>query len=202
MAATSSPGARAQSAIVRGLAALPDGRLARAVGRPVERDGQQLHVAPQLALRLSALAGEKDLADSSVAEARARITHDAATFEGPKVEVGSIAEVAAQGAEGPLRARLYTPAEADGPGPLLVYFHGGGFVVGDLDTHDNACRFLSRRSGVRVLAVDYRLAPECPFPGPFDDAVAAFRSAAERCPEFGADPDRLGVAGDSAGGNL
>src|SRR5438270_13742852 len=111
MAATSSPGARAQSAIVRGLAALPDGLLRRLVGRPVERDGQQLHVEPQLALRLLALAGEKDLADSSVAEARARITHDAAPSEGPEAGAGSIAEGAGQGAGGAARARVLTPAQ-------------------------------------------------------------------------------------------
>ena len=134
---------------------------------------------------------------------------DARAFEGPKVEVARVEETTVDGAAGPLRGRLYVPPDgraastisgaADG---LLVYFHGGGFVVGDLDTHDNVCRFLSRQAGVRVLAVEYRLAPEHRFPAPIDDAVAAFRFTAERASQFGATAERIGVSGDSAGGNL
>jgi acetyl esterase len=195
-------GARAQSGLVRGLAALPDRALRTIVGRPVVRDGQRLDVEAQLGLRLLALAGEKDLADSTVAEARSRVAHDAGTFEGPKVEVASAADTTVEGAAGPLGARLYVPLDAGSPGPLLVYFHGGGFVVCDLDTHDNLCRFLARQSGMRVLSVDYRLAPEHPFPAAIDDAVAAFRFAVEHAGELGADPTRLAVGGDSAGGNL
>ena len=75
-------------------------------------------------------------------------------------------------------------------------------MVGDLDTHDNVCRFLARHSGARVLAVDYRLAPEHPFPAPIDDALAAFAFAVEHAGELGADPARIAVGGDSAGGNL
>jgi acetyl esterase/lipase len=200
--------ARTQAGFVRGLAALPNRALRPLVGRPVVRDGQQLDVEAQLGLRLLALAGEKDLADSTVAEARTRVAGDAATFEGPKLPVERVSELNVQGASGELRARLYVPPD-DGRGsgagantPLLVYFHGGGFVVGDLDTHDNVCRFLSRHSGARVLAVDYRLAPEHPFPAPLDDALAAFAFAVEHADELGTDPDRIAVGGDSAGGNL
>jgi acetyl esterase len=85
---------------------------------------------------------------------------------------------------------------------LLVYFHGGGFVTCDLDTHDNSCRFLARQSGVRVLAVDYRRAPEHPFPAAVDDAAAAFDDVVGHAADYGADPARVGVGGDSAGGNL
>jgi acetyl esterase len=195
------PTARAQSAIVRGLAALPDRVLRGLVGRPVVRDGQELHVESQLGLRLLALAGEPELEELTVAEARARIENDARTFEGPKLQVSNVSEVNVDGAEGTIRGRLYVPAYTD-PGPLLVYFHGGGFVVGDLDTHDNACRFLSRQAGVRVLSVDYRLAPEHPFPAGIEDAIAAFRFAVEHAAELGTDADRIAVGGDSAGGNL
>jgi acetyl esterase len=195
-------GTRAQSGLVRGLAALPDRALRMMVGRPVVRDGQRLDVEAQLGLRLLALAGEKDLADSTVAEARARVAHDAGTFEGPKVDVAGAVDTTIEGAGGSIAARLYVPLDAGSRGPLLVYFHGGGFVVCDLDTHDNLCRFLARQSGMRVLSVDYRLAPEHPFPAPIDDAVAAFRFAVDHAGELGADPARIAVGGDSAGGNL
>ncbi|HEY2160605.1 MAG TPA: alpha/beta hydrolase [Solirubrobacteraceae bacterium] len=201
MAAAVPLSARLQAVVVRGLAALPDGVLRLLVGRPVVIDGQRLHVEAQLGVKLLALAGEPDLEHLTVADARARITADAATFEGPKVPVASASDMTVQGAEGLLSARLYIP-HGDDTGSLLVYFHGGGFVVGDLETHDNLCRFIATRSGARVLAVDYRLAPEHPFPAPIDDAVAAFRDAAERASELGCDPSRIAVGGDSAGGNL
>jgi len=106
------------------------------------------------------------------------------------------------GAAGPIPARLYTPADAATPSGLVVYFHGGGFVIGDLETHDAHCRRLAFHSGQRVMAVDYRLAPEHPFPAGHDDALAATRWAFDHAAELGADPARIGVGGDSAGGNL
>jgi acetyl esterase len=118
--------------------------------------------------------------------------------------VGSVRELQVDGAAGPLRARHYRPARADGSGPqpLLVFLHGGGFVIGDLDTHDEPCRLLCRHAQVQVLSVDFRLAPEHPFPAAVEDALAAFRWAVEHAEELGADPDRVAVGGDSAGGNL
>jgi acetyl esterase len=107
-----------------------------------------------------------------------------------------------EGAAASIAARLYTPPEAVTPGPCLVYFHGGGFVIGDLETHDAHCRRLAAGSGARVLAVDYRLAPEWPFPASHDDALAATRWAFDHAAELGVDPGRIGVGGDSAGGNL
>jgi acetyl esterase len=106
------------------------------------------------------------------------------------------------GAAGPIAARLYTPAGAASPGPGLVYFHGGGFVIGDLETHDGHCRRLASFSGVRVMAVDYRLAPEFPFPAGHDDALAATKWAFDHAGEIGFDKTRIAVGGDSAGGNL
>ena len=101
-----------------------------------------------------------------------------------------------------IKARLYTPPGAPGPTPGLVYFHGGGWVIGDLDTHDGHCRRLAAYAGVRVLSVDYRLAPEHPFPGPHDDALAATRWAFDRSAELHIDAARIAVGGCSAGGNL
>lgn len=103
---------------------------------------------------------------------------------------------------GGIPARLYTPAGAPAKSPGLVYFHGGGWVIGDLETHDGHCRRLAAYAGVRVLAVDYRLAPEHPFPASHDDALAAARWAFDHAAELGMDTARIAVGGCSAGGNL
>jgi acetyl esterase len=111
-------------------------------------------------------------------------------------------ELRVAGAAGEIPARLYTPPGAAATTAGLVYFHGGGFVIGDLDTHDGLCRRLAARAGIRVLSVDYRLAPENPFPASHDDALAATRWAFDHAAEIGFDPGRIAVGGDSAGGNL
>jgi acetyl esterase len=179
------------------------------VGRSVAVDGQQLHVEVQLALKLLALAGEPPPDSVTVADARARVAKDAHAFRGRQIDVGRVEQVTIPAASGAIGGRLYVP-EREGeqpggariPGGLLVYFHGGGFVVGDLETHDNLCRFLAQQAGMRVMAVDYRLAPEHRFPAAIDDALAAFRFAVEHADELGIDPARVAVGGDSAGGNL
>lgn len=106
------------------------------------------------------------------------------------------------GAEGPIAARLYTPAGAPATTPGLVYFHGGGFAIGDLESHDGHCRRLASFAGIRVLAVDYRLAPEHPFPAGHDDALASVKWVFDHAAEIGFDPTRVAVGGCSAGGNL
>ena len=116
------------------------------------------------------------------------------------VPVGSVEDLKVPGGAGEREARLYRP-EGDGPGPTLVYLHGGGFVIGDLDTHDQTCRRICRDADVAVLSVDYRLAPEHPFPAGLEDALAATEWAAAHLADLGGG-DRLAVGGDSAGGNL
>jgi len=195
---------RFESVLVRALADLPDGLLRMMVGRRVLIDGQELHVEAQLGLKLLALSRSPPLETLSVADARAQVAADARAFEGPKSSVARVDEITVSGAAGSLGARLYAP---DRPGEravlgLLVYFHGGGFVVCDLDTHDNTCRFLAQQSGAAVLSVDYRRAPEHRFPAAIEDALAAFRYAVQHAAELGADPGRVAVGGDSAGGNL
>lgn len=106
------------------------------------------------------------------------------------------------GPGGPLRVRRYVPVETTGPLPVVLYFHGGGWVLGGLDTHDSICRTLARKSGAMVVAVDYRLAPEHRFPAAIDDAWAALSWVAAQASSLGIDPKRIAVAGDSAGGNL
>jgi acetyl esterase len=117
------------------------------------------------------------------------------------VAVAAVEDTEVSGATGALRARVYRPGAA-GELPTIVFFHGGGFVLGDLDTHDNQCRALCRGAGAVVLSVEYRLAPEAPFPAAVEDCFAATRWAAEHVAELGGDAERIAVAGDSAGGNL
>jgi acetyl esterase len=118
----------------------------------------------------------------------------------PPPQVRTTQDIAVQGAAGPLAARVYRVSEATAP--TVVFFHGGGWVAGDLETHDRQARYLAVETGAVVVSVDYRRPPEVRFPGAFEDSFSAVRDVANRLTEFGGDPDRLGVAGDSAGGNL
>ncbi len=116
------------------------------------------------------------------------------------VPVASTEDRTVPGAEGDLRARVYRP-EGDGPFPVVALFHGGGFVIGDVETHDNMARAICRGASAVVVSVDYRLAPEHPFPAGVEDALAATRWLQQHLDELGGD-GRLAVAGDSAGGNF
>jgi acetyl esterase/lipase len=114
-----------------------------------------------------------------------------------------VRDVAMPGPGGPLPLRVYSPTDAGAaPMPALVFFHGGGWVAGDFDTHDGLCRRLAAAAGCRVIAVGYRLAPEHPFPAAFDDALAATRWIATHAAELGVDAARLAVGGDSVGAGL
>ncbi len=122
--------------------------------------------------------------------------------DAPAVEVGQVRELEVAGAAGPLKARLYVPEGAQGSAPGLVFFHGGGWVMGGLDSHDRPCRRICKVANIPVLAVDYRLAPEHAFPAAIDDAEAAFLWACDHAYELGMDKARIAVSGDSAGGNI
>lgn len=126
------------------------------------------------------------------------------TSEPDAPELADVRSLIIPGAAGPIKARLYVPLGAGiPPGPGILFFHGGGFVLGDLDSHDMLCRRLAEGSRCRVLAIDYRLAPEHSFPCAHDDALAAWAWVQEKGGALaGLDPARLAVAGDSAGGNI
>lgn len=135
----------------------------------------------------------------SVAEGREMLDE---LFIDPDPEpVGEVLETAIQGPEEPIPLRIYAP-EAEGPHPVLVFFHGGGWVRGSLEGYDGLCRRLANRSDALVVSVDYRRAPEDPFPAGFEDCYAATEWAGEHAADLGGDPDRIAVGGDSAGGNL
>ena len=119
--------------------------------------------------------------------------------------VARVEALSAPGPAGAIALRLYAPVareQQQGPLPVLVYYHGGGWVIGDLDTHDTLCRQLANEAGCAVVAVDYRMGPEHPFPAAVDDCVAATRWIAREAQALGLDAARMAVGGDSAGGNL
>ena len=117
------------------------------------------------------------------------------------IPVAAVTNLSIPGPAGPIPARHYRPVDGDGE-PVLVFYHGGGQVVGDLETHDDLCRQICREGGLHVLSVEYRLAPEHKAPAGSDDAFTAFRWALDHAAEMGADAGRVAVGGDSAGGNL
>ena len=153
-----------------------------------------LHPQAASLLQVVASLGDPPIEEQTPAQARA-IRATRARMEGQPVH-----EVRALVAGG-VASRLYRPTDRDGLG-LLVYFHGGGWVVGDLDSHDNVCRAIANGSGHAVLSIDYRLAPEHPFPAPLEDALTATRWAYDHAAELGCRADRVAVGGDSAGANL
>jgi acetyl esterase len=137
-----------------------------------------------------------------LAEERALFEATFTRLAGPPVDVGHVQDVLAPGPRGPIPVRIYTPLGASGALPLLVFFHGGGYVCGSRDSYDAVCRLLTQESGCVVASVDYRLAPEFPAPAPFEDSYAAFVWLATHAAEFGADGTRIAIGGDSAGGGL
>jgi acetyl esterase/lipase len=195
-------GVRVQYHLAKLLAGLPPGMQVRLSGRPpIQLDGDTLAPEVQLSLALLERRGEprpETLTPTQAREVRRRL---AAVYAGRPVQVGRVTDLRLDTVV-PLDARHYEPAEPGAPHPLLVYYHGGGFVYGDLDTHDRVCRLLCRHAGAHVLAVDYRLAPEHRFPAAVEDARESLRWAFASANRLGADPRRVGVAGDSAGGNL
>ena len=197
---------RFEHKFARGMLALLDKAPAALLSRfALSRDGTRLHPEIQLLLKLRELAGGPDkLTNASVEQARERMRRDARVHNRQPIAVGAVHDLTYPGATGPLKARHYVPPRANlkKPRPLLVFFHGGGFTLGDLDTHDAPCRALCRELDVHILSAEYRLAPEHPFPAAIEDARAALRFAQAHAEQLGADPKRVGVAGDSAGANL
>ena len=195
---------RVEAATFRRLIGLPRPLMRRLAGRPVVVDGQTLDLETQWMLRLKELAREAGVESLPIAQGRTALARQTALVGG-RQPIGEVRDIDVPGADGAMAARLYVPRSRIGdpsPSPLLVFMHGGGFIYGDLESHDPVCRVLAERADVRVLALDYRLCPEHRFPAAVDDCWTAYQWVAEHAEQLGADPDHLGVGGDSAGGCL
>ncbi len=174
----------------------------RFMTRSITIDGNTLDPTMQLILAGQKLSGEEGLSAADDPETCRRNMHQfTQMLDRKRLPVGAVSDLSIPGPAGPIPARHYRPAD-DEVGPLLVYFHGGGYVIGDLDTVDNLCRMICRGAGIHVLSVDYRLAPEHPAPAAVEDCYAAYRWALEHGPELGTRPGVVAVGGDSAGGAL
>jgi len=152
---------------------------------------------PQAAALIASAAGGKPVEEMTIEEGRAALEERVRLMGGSPQEVATVRDLSAAS----VPVRVYAPS-ADQPLPALVFFHGGGWVKGSLQSHDVVCRAIANGAGCVVVSVDYRLAPEHQFPAAIDDAFASLQYVAAHAAELGIDPDRLAVAGDSAGGNL
>ncbi len=172
-------------------------RVSRTRGKP----GMQLDSQLAVMLALAELAGADVLADTPE-KARQRLVDGARVADAPPPEDVEARDLSAQGPAGAIPLRLYEPSGLERPSAGLLYLHGGGWVAGSIESHDRLCRRLAGRARCRVVSVEYRLAPEHPYPAAVDDARAAFAWMGANADSLGLDPRRLGVGGDSAGGNL
>jgi len=170
-------------------------------GRSVIIDGNTLDPTLQLMLSgMHAVGIDGLLIDDDVALSRTYLREMVVGMPGPQVHV-TVNDISLPGPAGEIPARHYSPTSGEAA-DLLVFYHGGAWALGDLDTYDALCRLTCRDAGIHVLSIDYRLAPEHPAPAAIEDAYAAFAWAYEHGAELGATPGRVAVGGDSAGGNL
>ena len=181
---------------IRTLGGMPHWAQRIIAGKPVEVDGQQLATEVQMALRILNRLPGNDFTQLPLAEARAQIDAEARIFGGTH-DVAEVTDFVIPTRAGTVGARRYANTPDARTRGTVLYFHGGGWVVGSLESADSACRFIAAESGLEVIAVDYRLAPEHPFPAGLEDAIDAYRWARAERPG-----GRIAVAGDSAGGNL
>lgn len=186
---------------------MPGGVIQLLAGSPRQLDGQTLDPHFQAGVRVMGLLSKGEYQDIPLEDARQVVERSAYTVSGDPIELAVVKDIVLPLAgddpeRADLPARLYSLVDTDEPQPTLIFFHGGGWVLGSIDSHDATCRYIARMGGVKVISVDYRLAPEFQFPTPVDDAIASFRYIRDNAESLGVDPTRIAVGGDSAGGNL
>lgn len=189
-----------QRAAVRKIVKLPNSVLAKIAGKPIAIDGNTFNVPLQALLKLFS-PPPNHLA--TVDETRAEFDEQGAWLSQDTNDTIEKADYKIPVNDATIRVRLYRPiAIKNQTLPVLVFYHGGGYAAGSLKSHDLPCQALAANANCAVIAVEYRLAPEYPFPTPVNDGIAAFRYIASHADKFGIDPTRMAVGGDSAGGNL
>jgi acetyl esterase len=151
---------------------------------------------------LFAAAGVQPVSSQTVEQVRRFYREKTAAFGGPAAHMAGVRDLQAAGPAGDIPLRLYRPEGVPDPAPALIYVHGGGGTIGDLDSHDTVCRAIAAQTPCRIVAVDYRLAPEHPFPAGFNDVLAAMNWIAGNAAALGIDRNRLAIGGDSAGGSM
>ena len=194
-------GERLQLALLRAIGRLPARVQTWLGGGRVTVDGESLDPVVQIVRVVHRRRNPYGLAEPTPEVARQRFRHETLAFRGPVTPVGAVRDFTIPGGAGPLGVRHYAPDSPDAQ-PLVVYLHGGGWVIGDLDTHDEPCRILCAHARVHIVSVAYRLAPEHPFPDALDDTRAALRWAQAHAVSLGARADAVSIGGDSAGANL
>ncbi|MET8427916.1 alpha/beta hydrolase [Nocardia sp. NPDC004860] len=189
------------AAFFRGLGKLPP-RIQRGLagGGIVEFRDRQLDPGIQLLLRI--VNTQQPVDELALPVGRQKFRKMGRMLSGAPVPVDAVHDVSIPGLAGDIPGRLYLPTQPAEPSSLLLFAHGGGFGIGDLDGYDNVCRILAEHSGSRVLSIDYRLAPEHRFPAGYDDCVATYRYLLDHAADFGVEPSRIAVGGESAGANL
>lgn len=188
--------------LVRGLMRRPDPQIVRLAGKTVVAGGQSLDPRVQLLIRMSKRKPAAGDDAASIAVARAACEAECDLLPPKTARPVAAQDMVLPGGDGPRQVRLYRPEGlAPQNAPALIYYHGGGHVIGSLTSHDPICRALADAAGVAVLAVDYRMAPEAPFPAGIEDCVAIYRALVAQAGDLGLDPARIAVGGDSAGGN-
>jgi acetyl esterase len=174
-----------------------------AAGPPIVVDDRTLDSRTQWFLQLLARSGQRSLHTLGVLQSRSEFDMFMTMMGGRPVPVGAILDRTIAGTAGRLRMRLYRPPGSVAPLlPTILFFHGGGFVIGSLEGYDLPCRYFCARTGCAVVAIDYRLAPEHKFPAAIEDGIASFRWLAAEGHALGIDPARIVIAGDSAGGTI
>jgi acetyl esterase len=191
-----------QRALLRRIVSLPEPVVRLVAGpRVVSPDGCVLGVDAQLLCRLAKVAGHRESAELGVDGARAEMERAIRVVDFRRVPT-RVSDRTIPGPRGEIPVRVYRPRSERVPRPVLVYFHGGGFVVGSIASHDGVCRMLAREADAIVVSVAYRLAPEHKFPAGIEDGLAATRWVIAHAATFGGNPGAVAVGGDSAGGNL
>ena len=189
-------------ALTQSLCRLPPEMLRRMTGGRVVIDGKTLDAQVQLLISMANRLAAPHVHQVPVDKARANFRAEMKIIDVSSREMERVEPRYILGPSGVIPLRVYKPRRLASPAPIIVYYHGGGWVIGDLDSHDHICRLMADEVGAILIAVDYRLAPEHQFPAAYHDGYAAFRWACEAAQALGGRPENIAVAGDSAGGNL